>query len=509
MVEAKSLKIQPEEDDGMLTERGRFSVSNVFSDDMVVQRDAAFSVTGTASEQDDGKWVEVAFRGASACGRIENGAWEARFESPFAADSEGHVLAVSVDGEAVVSFRGVLTGDVWLVGGQSNASMPICGSHTGNGRLLYDLYRDCIDSASREHPIRLFRQRETELFESPYPKDTPQRNAVSGGGWSFADRDALMPEQGSFSAIGYFFARRMAELNPAVPVGVVMCACGGVPLSLLAPAEAEKRFPASMAGRHASFGECRLEASQIYNAMTAPFEQLTCRGMLFFQGEADARKADVYDLALRLYIDALRVRFGNERLLFLNVQLTTYGEAVLLDDGTEIRIDSGDFVEAPNLRMAQTRVKTGGCPDYEVVCSMDTGWLPGQPDGAHAIRKKPVGDRMALAAACLVYGAGRYEDCICPYPVAAAYHDGSVVVSFACASAGLKAKRGALKGFEVYLGGEWRRADAVAEGDAVRVFCDGTADGVRYGHALRVLDDDTSNLIAASGLPAVAFELTK
>ncbi len=54
MIEAKSLKIQPEEDDGMLTERGRFSVSNVFSDDMVVQRDAAFSVTGTASEQDDG-----------------------------------------------------------------------------------------------------------------------------------------------------------------------------------------------------------------------------------------------------------------------------------------------------------------------------------------------------------------------------------------------------------------------------------------------------------------------
>ena len=490
----------------MLTERTQFRVSNVFSDDMVLQRDTAFSVTGTAAEQDDGKLVAVTFRGATAYGRIEGGRWEARFETAFAASMRGDDLTVSVEGEPVAVFHGVLTGDIWLVGGQSNASMPICSAYSGNGRLLYELYRGCIDSASRVHPIRLFRQLEGHLFSSPRRKDAPQRDAVTDGGWTFADREALLPEQGSFSAIGYFFARRMVELNPAVPVGIVMCACGGVALSLLAPAEAEKRFPDSMAGRHACFGDFRVEASEIYNAMTAPFEQLTCRGMLFFQGEADARRANVYDIALRLYIDALRVRFRNDRLLFLNVQLSTYGEAVFLDDGSEIRIDSGDFAEAPALRMAQTRVKTNGCPNYEVICSMDTGWLPGQPDGAHAIRKKPVGDRLAQTAACLVYGIGRYDDSVCPYPVAADYHDGYILVAFAGAASGLTAKHGALHGFEVCSAGEWRQADAVAEGDKVRVFCTGLADGVRYGHALRVIDDDTSNLITTNGLPAVAFE---
>ena len=107
-----------------------FSVSRVFSNDMVVQRNEHIRVWGSAPASENGKKVSGEFKGMFAEAIIENGEWCITFGARLEADVNGAEMKIYTDSKTV-SFKGVLVGDVYLVIGQSNVEASV-SSHISN-----------------------------------------------------------------------------------------------------------------------------------------------------------------------------------------------------------------------------------------------------------------------------------------------------------------------------------------------------------------------------------------
>lgn len=100
----------------------KFTVSNVFSSDMVVQRGEHIRVWGFADASENGHKVSGEFMGMFAEARIENGAWTLTFGARLNACAEqGNSMRIYTDKTAFV-FENVLVGDVFMVIGQSNVA---------------------------------------------------------------------------------------------------------------------------------------------------------------------------------------------------------------------------------------------------------------------------------------------------------------------------------------------------------------------------------------------------
>ena len=170
----------------------------LFSDNMVLQREAAVPVWGT---DHPGILVTVeinGFRAESATG--SDGRWMARLPEMTA----GGPYTMLIKGSEELILKNVMVGEIWLASGQSNMQWRL------------DLTDDAasVVAAARHPDIRLF--------------TVPQRPAQSpvadleDGSW-----EPCTPENAaSFSAVAYYFAKRIHdELN--VPVGIIGCYWGG------------------------------------------------------------------------------------------------------------------------------------------------------------------------------------------------------------------------------------------------------------------------------------------
>ena len=77
----------------------QFTVSNVFANDMVVQRNEHIRVWGWADASQNGKKVTGEFKGMFAEAIIEDGAWEITFGARMEASAElGHTMKIYGDG---------------------------------------------------------------------------------------------------------------------------------------------------------------------------------------------------------------------------------------------------------------------------------------------------------------------------------------------------------------------------------------------------------------------------
>ena len=108
---------------GSLPLFGVLQPAKIFSDHMVLQRDAAVPIWGKA---DAGAAVSVAFAGQSVKGKADKqGRWKVKLD-PMKASAEGRSVEISSGGERVV-IRDVLVGEVWFAGGQSNMDYKVKG----------------------------------------------------------------------------------------------------------------------------------------------------------------------------------------------------------------------------------------------------------------------------------------------------------------------------------------------------------------------------------------------
>ncbi|MEM1165345.1 MAG: sialate O-acetylesterase [Planctomycetota bacterium] len=183
------------------------SVSPLFSDHMVVQRDRDVLVWG---EGDSGETIIVTLGDRSAQGVVaSDGSWEVRLD-PQPAGGPHQLVIESADG--ALRFDDVLLGDVWICSGQSNMAWPLERTDRGS---------EFIATAGHDG---------LRLFNVDRASDRSPLETLSSSGWQIDDSES----RSSFSAVGYHFGRLLHE-NDGVPIGLIHTAWGGTPAEAWAP----------------------------------------------------------------------------------------------------------------------------------------------------------------------------------------------------------------------------------------------------------------------------------
>jgi sialate O-acetylesterase len=228
----------------------------------------------------------------------------------------------------------------------------------------------------------------------------------------------------------------------------------------------------------------------LYNAMIRPIEGYGIRGVIWYQGESNAGRAEQYRTLFPAMIADWRRVWGRPELPFLFVQLSTWG----LPGKEPGESDVAELREAQEFT-ARTVPQTG----------MATAVDLGQADGdIHPKNKQDVGHRLALAARAGVYGEKGVK---ASYPTYAsmAVEGKAVRVRIANAGGGLKTVEGKGPGRFAIAGEDrkWRWAEARIDGDAIVVSSAAVERpvAVRYGWEM----NPVVNVYGGDGLPLLPF----
>lgn len=466
----------------------------LLSDHMVLQRDEPIRIWGTA---DPGEQVKVQFRAVEkAVVANESGRWELFLPPQIAGGPD----VLKVTGKNQLTIQDVLVGEVWLASGQSNMEWPVRLSRGA---------REEIGAAN--HP-------KLRLFKAPHRIAEAPMDDVNAT-WTSATPESIP----NFSAVAYVFGRRLHQhLN--VPVGLIQAARGGTPAEswigkeelhahpqlhfylnkwarlLSEYPEANKKYEAEMkrweeTGKVANLrpraplgpGSSHIP-SGLFNGMIAPLTPFSLRGVLWYQGETNASRAEaeLYRTLFPALISGWRDRWGIGNLPFLFVQLANY-------EG----VGTGANTEWPALRDAQFNT-LNTVPATGMAVTIDAG----SALDIHPKNKSVVGERLALAARAIAYG--EHISYSGPLFRRLTTEGNSLRVWFTAAK-GLQAKDGQpLKGFIIAgQNREFLSADARIKGDTivVRNPSVSTPVAVRYAWA----DNPSVNLVNAEGLPASPF----
>ncbi len=493
--------------------QAELSLPHFFSDHMVLQRERAAAIWGTATP---GSKVTVEFKGHTANANADSeGHWKVAMETG-AADAQGKTLTVQSGGESV-AIHDVLVGEVWLASGQSNMVFSM-------NRV--PAYADVI-TKSDHPPIRMFNAPTVTAIE-------PQDNI--DGQWTLCSPETVP----GYSAVAFFFARKLhAELG--IPIGVIKSAWGGKPVETFTSREALNTLPGAKAlvdavvQADSSYDDAKAQVAYqsrldqweaaaaerrkqpaaerkrlprkptkpkrplntegkpgvLFNSMINPFVGYTMRGAIWYQGEANAKHGAVpYDRTLPLMIGDWRRRWGDD-FSFYFVQLANFREPST-QPGTP---DPWALLQDRMRRVLDTTPKTGMAVINDV----------GEAKDIHPKNKKDPGERLARWALAKDYG----RDLIYCGPLykSSKVAGGAIRVTFDQSGGGLRSRNdGKLQRFEI-AGKDrvWHWADAKVDGDdSVLV---SSADvpapvAVRYAWASNPAG---ANLVNSDGLPASVF----
>jgi sialate O-acetylesterase len=182
------------------------TLAPVFGDNLVLQRNQPVPVWGTAAPRER---VVVSFgrqRVTATAGA--DGRWTVRL-TPLRVSVKPADLTVSGATEHVTAHD-VLVGDVWLCAGQSNMQKPMGPNPPQPPVQNWEAERD----AANYPTIRLFNVAMAGAL-------APQ--ATCRGQWQVCSPQTVT----SFSAAAYFFARKLVQDRPSVPIGLIVASVGG------------------------------------------------------------------------------------------------------------------------------------------------------------------------------------------------------------------------------------------------------------------------------------------
>jgi sialate O-acetylesterase len=310
----------------------------IFSDHMVLQREQANPVWGTA---EPGQTVTVSIAGQRHETRADSeGNWRVEL-APLPAGGPHELSVEAADRRA---FEDVLVGEVWFCSGQSNMQWSVERSNAA-----------AIEIASANHP-------EIRLISVPRKgTQVPQRDFK--GAWEVCSPETVR----EFSAVGYFFGRRLHNAL-GVPVGLVDLSWGGSAAEAWVPREALEADPryaeylaendrevdgytdAVHAEKTAAWEEAvaaweaegregrrpraprdprysNKRPGNIFNGVVHPVIGYGLRGNIWYQGESNTgREPQTYGHLFPLVIDTLRAEWGQGEFPFYWVQLADYRE---------------------------------------------------------------------------------------------------------------------------------------------------------------------------------------
>ncbi len=470
----------------------------IFSDHLVLQRDAAVPVWGWA---EPGEEVSVALGAQAKTTKADaNGKWSVKLE-PLAA---GEGLTLTVKGKNTLTVQDVLVGEVWLGSGQSNMAMTV------KGALNFEQEK----SAANFPKIRMFT---VKSGAAATVQDDCQ------GRWEVCSPETV----GAFSAT-LFFCGREIHRALGVPVGLINSSVGGTPIESWISAEAQQASPElkaffelqqkseklfdpvkakavyekqlaawkesakqaraeNQAPRPAPRDPVALRARKgnvggLFNGKIAPLIPYAIRGVLWYQGEANStsEKAPFYQYQLPLLVKDWRARWGAD-FPFAWAQLPNF---------------DGGARDWPTVREAM--LKTLALPKTGMGINIDIG----EAKDIHPRNKQEAGRRLALWALGAVHG--KQGATSGPLPAGHEIRGGTVVLKFLHTDGGLMAKEGGLRGF--VIAGEdkiWKPAQARIDGGQVIV----SHPEIPQPRAVRYAweNNPVGNLYNGAGLPASPF----
>ncbi len=476
-------------------------LASPFTDHVVLQRELPVPVWGTA---EPGEHVTVSFAGQTkSVAAGDNGTWRIDLD-PLTASADSRVLRVT--GSATlqpIELTDVLVGEVWLCAGQSNMDFTVAKTEK---YYFAGVNNEAAEVAVANYPqIRMFSGEWTKSYEP---------RARVGGEWKLCSPDNVR----EFSAIGYFFARRLHQ-ELGVPIGILTLTYGAstaqawirretiaadptlkpvleafdakvkthvppTPDELSAwQAEADK---AKAAGRRPPRRpkpdpiQDQHNPTVMFNGMIAPVIPYGIRGILWYQGESITSPRELFPRWNETLITDWRKLWGRE-LPFYFCQLAA------LDNKSN----------SPQVREWQTDAlrlsRTGMAVTIDI----------GDRKSVHPKDKQDVGDRLARIALAKDYG--RNIEFSGPQFVSARADGDALRLTFSHCAGGLVAKGGPLQTFELAgPDGTFVSAEATIDGTSVLVRSRQISMPAAARYAWSNYPEGC-NLYNTAGLPAAPF----
>ena len=174
------------------------SMPYVFSSNMVLQRNMDIPVWGWASP---GERITISLGEHKIRTKAEeSGKWLVKLPAMEA----GGPFEMIIDGKNEIRFSNVMIGDVWICSGQSNMEWRV------------------LQSNNAEEEIASAKHANIRLFTVPNKIDKDPQNNTDPTEWLVCTPETI----GSFSAVGYFFGRKLnQDLN--IPIGLINTTWGG------------------------------------------------------------------------------------------------------------------------------------------------------------------------------------------------------------------------------------------------------------------------------------------
>jgi len=540
-----------------VTVKAEVSLPHIFGDHMVLQRNGTVPFWGTA---EPGEKVTVTAGKAHGTATADaDGKWMVKLAG---LQSSTTPIEVTVAGKNTITFRDVLVGDVWVCSGQSNMEFPesheassktelpqanqpqirlffvpkvpaktpaaeigalpankpmegswqVCtpdtlandGDWNGFSAVGYVFGREI--SAFTHAPVGLISNcwggmpaqsytshealeadpllkhyaDDTQTFLSNYDKLVTDYDAAmvtwpaTLAKWKEDHKDALA----AFDQWKQQSAEAVAKNQPPPP-----------------PVQAPKPPPAPV-----NPAKNPRIPSALFNGMVRPIIPYGIKGVIWYQGEANAGKPVEYRTLFSAMIKDWRAQWGQGDFPFFFVQLANYMKRV------------PDPSESNWAALREAQAKTLALPKTGMAVTIDTG----EAGDIHPTDKEDVGHRLALAAKNVAYGE-KVEHSGPVYKAMSA-KDGKIRLTFDHVGQGLvtdvppphfhpgesRTVDPKLEGFAIAGADKkfvW--AEAVIEGNAIVVSSDSVTApvAVRYAWA----DNPASNLYNKDGLPAVPF----
>jgi sialate O-acetylesterase len=335
------------------------TLSNIFSDNMVLQRNAEVTIWGWANPQEE-VVITPSWNNETYKIKANN---QAKWEIVIPTPKEGGPYTIAIKGYNEIVLKNILIGEVWICSGQSNMEMNASwGIENGDEE---------VKNATNPN-IRLF-------LVPKLTATTPQNNI--SGTWT-----ACTPETMKyFSAVGYFYGKRLQEELKNVPIGLISSNWGGTPAEIWMPEEVLQNdavlLESAKTRKEEIYGPN--QPARAFNAMIYPLTKFKIAGALWYQGESNVG-SEVYDKTLSALISSWRKLWGYDfPFYFVQIAPYKYGE---------------DHFGGAIIRDAQRKVLSE-VPNTGMVVISDISTV----EDIHPKDKKSVGVRLANLALVNTY----------------------------------------------------------------------------------------------------------
>uniref|UniRef100_UPI004027EB2F GDSL-type esterase/lipase family protein n=1 Tax=Prevotella sp. TaxID=59823 RepID=UPI004027EB2F len=472
---------------GITGNYGGLSMSSLYADYMVLQRDVPLDIHGTANT---GEKITVEIDGQKASTTADNqGKWSVVL-SPMQA-AEDLTLTITAGKQRKV-FSHVAVGEVWLCSGQSNMAFMLCQAESGKEDI----------AAADDPQLRLFDMKgRWETYDVAWPASCLDSLNHLQYFHETTWQPSTPASASRFSAVGYYYGRMLRQ-KLGVPVGLICNAVGGAPTEAWVDRNSlETSFPnilrswlqndfiqdwvrgraaKNLTNDQTKLGRHPYEPCYLYESGILPLQQYPIKGVIWYQGESNAHNKDAHAKLFSLLVDGWRQNWNNPDMPFYFVQLSSLNRP------------SWPWFRDSQLRLMKEISNTGMAVSSDCGDSLDV----------HPRHKQPVGERLARWALAKTYG----QDITPSGPVFSSVtrQADALIVSFLYAD-GLQTSDGkAPSCFEIAEeDGLFQPATATIEGNTVRL----TSPTIKHPRYVRYAWQPftRANLVNADHLPASTF----